>query len=68
MAVIYLRHERHGDKVACSEMEAQYDETNGWVRYTLDAPAPVADEPVDAPVDVPNFLAARGRRKGAQGA
>lgn len=53
--VIYLKHEIHGTKVACSEAEAVYDETKGWKRYELaallrphsDAPAPVqpvADE------------------------
>ncbi len=33
MAVIYLRHPIHGDKVACSEIEAQYDRENGWVDF-----------------------------------
>lgn len=64
---IYLKHPIYGDKVACAEAEAQYDETNGWVRYTLDTPAPVTPEVEDS-VDVPNFLAAKGRRKLAQGA
>lgn len=35
MAVIYLKHERHGTKVACSEDEAKHDEGHGWTRYTL---------------------------------
>ena len=39
MSVIYLQHERHGNKVACSEAEAQYDESKGWVRYNPSAPA-----------------------------
>jgi hypothetical protein len=30
---IYLKHERHGTKVATVEAEAVYDESNGWVRY-----------------------------------
>jgi len=34
MAVIYLRHPIHGAKVATMEMEAIYDERNGWERYT----------------------------------
>lgn len=34
--VIYLKHEQHGTKVAISDMEAEADEENGWVRYTLD--------------------------------
>lgn len=35
MAAIYLRHERHGNKVACTEAEAVYDESNGWKRYSV---------------------------------
>jgi hypothetical protein len=31
--IIYLQHPQHGQKVATSDMEAEYDETNGWVRY-----------------------------------
>ena len=30
---IYLRHPTHGTKVASIEMEAEYDERNGWERY-----------------------------------
>jgi hypothetical protein len=33
---IYLQHPLHGHKVATSDMEAEYDETNGWVRYNPD--------------------------------
>jgi hypothetical protein len=32
MAVIYLEHPKHGEKVACSEIEAAIDEKNGWAR------------------------------------
>jgi len=35
---IYLSHPVHGRKVATMELEAVYDETNGWTRYTLDTP------------------------------
>lgn len=47
---IYLKHPTHGTKVAISDMEAQDDEKNGWVRYTLDTPSevPEAAEPVNA--------------------
>lgn len=48
MAVIYLKHDVHGAKVACSEQEAAYDETHGWVRFTVDSPVLVVAEP-DAP-------------------
>jgi hypothetical protein len=34
--IIYLQHPQHGQKVATSDMEAEYDETNGWVRYNPD--------------------------------
>jgi len=44
MAVIYLKHPVHGHKVACSDMEAEYDENYGWERYTIDTP--VVQEPV----------------------
>lgn len=39
MAVIYLRHEKHGAKVACSDLEAAYDISNGWERFDPTAPA-----------------------------
>lgn len=34
--VIYLRHPRHGTKVAISEAEALADEENGWERFQHD--------------------------------
>ena len=39
MAAIYLKHPQHGTKVAIMEMEAEYDEKNGWVRYNPDTPS-----------------------------
>jgi hypothetical protein len=47
--MIYLQHEIHGRKIAYIEMEAEFDERNGWTRYTLDTlvieeAAPVANE------------------------
>jgi hypothetical protein len=49
MYAIYLRHPRHGTKVAISELEASGDEENGWVRYNPDTlsgedAAPVVNE------------------------
>jgi len=38
MAVIYMSHPVHGAKVATMELEAVFDEQNGWTRYTLDTP------------------------------
>lgn len=34
MALIYLRHPRHGVKIATMDLEAQHDEQHGWERYT----------------------------------
>ena len=42
MPVIYMSHPVHGAKVATMELEAVYDEQNGWTRYTLDTP--IVDE------------------------
>ena len=42
MSTIYLSHPVHGRKVATMELEAEFDETNGWTRYTLDTPIEVA--------------------------
>ena len=53
--VIYLRHPIHGAKVATMHLEAEADDKNGWVRYTLDTPI----EPA-APV---NVLEVKRRRK-----
>ena len=36
---IYLKHPKHGNKVAISDLEADADVKEGWTRYTLDAPA-----------------------------
>jgi hypothetical protein len=57
MALIYLRHPVHGEKVATLELEAEHDEKHGWTRYTLDVEAP-SDQPV-------NELRPRRRRESA---
>lgn len=36
---IYLQHPVHGTKVAVMEMEAEFDEQNGWQRYNPDTPS-----------------------------
>lgn len=36
---IYLSHPDHGCKVATMELEAEYDEKNGWTRYNPDTPS-----------------------------
>ena len=50
---IYLRHPEHGTKVATMELEAEYDEKNGWVRYTHDTPSISVEESAEeaAPVN-----------------
>lgn len=71
MPIIYLRHLVHGDKVAIAEQEAEFDEQNGWTRYTIDTPTPVVEvveEPVAEPVaveEVTNTLKPKTRRKTA---
>lgn len=58
---IYLEHPRHGQKVAISELEATYDERNGWRRFTP-APSPPLVENEEA---IPEFLnALTPRRRG----
>lgn len=44
MAVIYLRHPRHGTKVACSDFEAEYDMQRGWEEFD---PSEELDETVE---------------------
>lgn len=48
MAVIYLRHPVHGAKVACSDMEAEFDMNRGWEPFDPMQPEP-APEPEPAP-------------------
>ena len=45
---IYLRHAVHGTKIANMDLEAEFDEQNGWERYNPDTPsAPEAAAPVN---------------------
>jgi hypothetical protein len=57
MPIIYLKHPDHGTKVATMDAEAEFDEKNGWVRYTDDTPL---EEMIAAPV---NTLDVKRRRK-----
>lgn len=68
---IYLSHPVHGTKVACSDMEAEFDEQNGWERYNVDTPV-LATEVVEVAVEEPvaaelvtNALKPKTRRKSA---
>jgi len=45
---IYLKHFTHGTKVAISDLEAEADEKNDWVRYNPDTPS---DSEEAAPVN-----------------
>ena len=67
MAVIYLRHPKHGAKVACSDMEAEYDMNQGWEPFDPTAPQPQPEpEPVEAVAVEPEpvNLLAEPRRRG----
>jgi len=37
--LIYLRHPVHGTKVATMDLEAEFDQQNGWQRYNPDTPS-----------------------------
>lgn len=70
MPIIYLKHPIHGNKVASMESEAENDEQNGWIRYTLDTPTEtveVVEEKVEEPIveEVVNTLKPKSRRKTA---
>ena len=72
MAEIYLMHHKHGIKIATMEMEAQYDESHGWVRFDPeDMVEEAVEEAVEAPADdLPeladevNVLSEAPRRRG----
>lgn len=50
MALIYLKHPVHGAKIASMELEAEYDESNGWIRYNPETPSVIQAAPVDQEV------------------
>ncbi len=76
MAEIYLMHPKHGVKIATMEMEAQYDESHGWVRFdpedmVEETVEEAVEEAVEAPADdLPepavevNVLSEAPRRRG----
>jgi hypothetical protein len=69
MPLIYLQHPDHGSKVATMEQEAEFDEQNGWTRYTIDTSAPVVEvaeaevEELVAVEEEVNTLKPKTRRK-----
>jgi hypothetical protein len=66
MPIIYLKHPDHGNKVATMDLEAEFDEQNGWVRYTHDTPS-ISEEIVESDVEEQaapvNTLDVKRRRK-----
>jgi len=60
MAMIYLRHERHGVKIATLEMEAEADEENGWERFD-----PNDDDSVRSDLRSPETTGRPRRRRNA---
>jgi len=69
MANIHLQHPNHGFKIATMEQEAEFDEQNGWTRYTIDTPTDavevVAEQVEEPTVEVVNTLKPKTRRKSA---
>lgn len=63
MAEIYLMHYRHGIKIATMEMEAQYDEQNGWVRFDPDEMVAEPDVLPETNTEA-NVMAETPRRRG----
>ena len=62
MPVIYMSHEVHGRKVATMELEAVYDETNGWSRYNPDEPTPASEPGDELPTNALNVKRKYTRR------
>jgi len=57
MPLIYLKHPVHGRKIATLDLEAEYDEQNGWERYTPEQVEVLEDDVVS------NALTPRRRRR-----
>ena len=58
--VIYLKHPDHGVKVANLDIEAEYDEALGWVRFD---PNEIVEEITEEEVSSVNELTPKRRRK-----
>jgi hypothetical protein len=54
---IYLKHPVHGTKIATLEMEAEFDEQHGWVRYNHEEP----EEPEEDLLEAVNQLQIKRR-------
>lgn len=40
----YLKHPIHGTKIATLEMEVEFDESHGWVRYNPEEPEELKED------------------------
>lgn len=63
MPLIYLRHHRHGVKIATMHLEAEQDMRNGWEEFD-----PAEVEPAPAPEPVNALRAPRKRKEPELGA
>lgn len=63
MAVIYLRHPKHGAKVAISDMEAENDLQNGWKEFD---PAELEVDSAPDELETVNELQPRRRSRRTQ--
>jgi hypothetical protein len=52
-----MKHPIHGHKIATMEMEAEFDEQHGWVRYNPEE----NEEPAEEPMESVNQLQAKRR-------
>lgn len=69
MAVIYLRHPKHGAKVAISEHEAEQDAAYGWEPFDPAAAHPLdhdGDGRLGGSLPGENSMRRRGRRRAEQ--
>ena len=67
MPVIYMSHEVHGRKVATMELEAVYDESNGWSRSNPDEPTPASEPEDELPTNALNVKRKYTRRAVTEG-
>lgn len=51
MAVIYLKHPKHGQKVASSEVEAADDRKNGWLDFNPSSPDAEPEQVADSELE-----------------
>jgi hypothetical protein len=62
MPIIYLKHAKHGAKVAISVLEADLDKRNGWVEFDVNAPVEEKPSLTEAKTPIINALPTRRGR------